>query len=439
MTELIRWASSDHVVVPSTSRTPGEIADFAKQLTARERDQIVQAFDNGLVEMGVSFVWSKAMAALKNRLGSLGIEFVAEMLERSDIRANAEIHEVLTDYDAVRLAEELGMFSSTLAMRLRQNMELVAHFSQLPQDAIDDEMIPEDAVSVLRTCVQTVLGQESLDVAVEFSEFRRRLEGNHLDDDAVEIQALAQAPYFYKRTVLRTLLASSRTSRGAQLENVLANLNTLLPAAWSQLKDPDRYMIGRAYADAHAEGLAVPASGIRSALLKVSGFDYVPESLRSAAYFDAAAKLLEAHFSWSNFYNEPAPMRALAALGTSIPRPAFHKCATAIIAVRIGNHYGVSNAAQADADRMLKAIGTDRWQYFFDSCLPVDSILLGKLSDSNVAQRWCGLVSDYTRAARTEPEHKLVRELLDASVESSPTKVTRLATKLQQRLRDAEA
>src|SRR5689334_5279565 len=43
-------------------------------------------------------------------------------------------------------------------------------------------------------------------------------------------------------------------------------------------------------------------------------FDYVPESLRSRAFIDAANKVIEAHFGWNNFYNEPAPMKALASL-----------------------------------------------------------------------------------------------------------------------------
>ena len=349
-TEVVRWQADDATVVPNTATSVTDIAAFAHQLSNRERNQLVQAFDGGLLEMGTSFVWTRAMAALKSRLEALGVGFIAEMLDRPDIRGDAEIHEVLTDYEAVRLAEELGMFGSTLGLRLRQNLELVAHFTHRPADAADDEMMPEEALGVLRTCVQTVLGQENLEVAVEFAALRDRLEQSILGDDAPEIDGLAASPYFYQRTVLRILLAGSKSDRGAQLENVLANLNTLLPSIWPNLKDPDRYMVGRAYAELHAEGLAVPANGLRSALLKVSGFGYVPESLRSQAFLEAAAKLQAAHFDWDNFHNEPGPMRAFAKLGSSIPRPAFHKCMTAIILVRVGNHYGVSNAAQPRRD-----------------------------------------------------------------------------------------
>lgn len=426
-TEVVRWQADDVAVVPTTATSAPEIAAFARQLSKRERDQLVQAFDGGLLEMGTSFVWTRTMAGLKTRLEALGIDFIAEMLDRSDIRGDAEIHEVLTDYEAVRLAEELGMFGSTLGLRLRQNLELVAHFTHRPADAAEDEMMPEEALGVLRTCVQTVLGQDNLEVAVEFAAFRDRLEQSILEDDAPEIDALASSPYFYQRTVLRILLAGSKSTRGAQLENVLANLNTLLPSIWPNLKDPDRYMVGRAYAELHAEGLSVPANGLRSALLKVSGFDYVPESLRSQAFLEAAAKLQAAHFDWDNFHNEPGPMRALAKLGSSIPRPAFHKCMTAIILVRVGNHYGVSNAAQPRAIQMLKEVTVDRWEYFFDGCLPVDSVLLAELVDSSIAKRWCDLLDELPRTADVTPDDRRVRRLLEASRKGQVTLVTKHA------------
>jgi hypothetical protein len=434
-TEVVRWEANDAVVVPGSAKTASAIASLARQLSERERGQLVQAFDNDLLEMGTTFVWTRTMAGLKNRLAALGVDFIAEMLDRSDIRPSAEVHEVVTDYEAVRLAEELGMFGSTLAMRLRQNLELVAHFANRPADAMDDEMMPEDALGILRTCVQTVLGHEDLEIAVEFADFRRRLETSILDHEAAEIDGLANSAYFFKRTVLRILLAGSKSSRGAQLENVLANLNTLLPAVWPDLMDPDRYMVGRAYAELHAEGQSVPANGLRSALLKVAGFDYVPEGLRSHAFLEAAGKVQQAHFGMNNFYNEPAQMRALAGLGTSIPRPAFHKCLTAIILVRIGNHYGLAWAAQGPAMQMLKDVTADRWEYFFDGCLPVDDVLLTELQDERVADRWCSMIAELPRTDGVKPTHKQIRPLLEASRDGDAKIVARRAERLRLAMR----
>jgi hypothetical protein len=423
----VRWQPRDEVDIPASASTPTAIATLARQLTPRQQEQVVKAFEDGSYELGTNFVWQRTMAGLKNRLGSLGIEFIAELLDRPDIRPHAEAHEVLTDYEAVRLAEELGMFGSTQAMRLRHSLDLVAHFANPPDDATGDEMTREEAMSALRICVQTILGHEELGVAVEFAEFRRRLETTILDDDAPEIDDLVASAYFFRRTVLRMLVASSKTASGAQLENVLANANILIPPIWPSLKDPDRYLVGRAYADVHADGQSTAAAGLRSALLKVAGFDYVPEGLRSRAFLEAAARVQAAHFEWDNFHNEPAPMRAIASLGTSIPLPAFHRCMTAIILVRIGNPYGVSIAAQPSAFRMLKDVTAERWKYFFDDCLPVDDVLLGELRNAKIAGRWCEMVAEFSRLEDVTPTNRASKTLLAVARDNDARGVMRRA------------
>lgn len=424
---VVRWDAPQGVRVPASTSLPSDIAPLAKRLTTREQQQLVQAFDAGLYEMGASFIWARTMAGLKEQLSVLGIDFIAEILDRPDIRPSAELHEVLTDYETVRLAEDLGMVGATQALRLRQTLELITHFSNRSADGDDDEMVVEEAVRALRTCVEAVLGQQNLGVAAGFADFRKKLETSTFDDDAPEVLGLPNSPYFFKRTVLRTLLASSKNAKGAQLENALANLNLILPTVWPSLKDPDRFTVGRAYAELHADGQAKPANGVRSALLKVTGFDYVPENLRSRAFLEAASKVIDAHFGWDNFHNEPAPTRALASLGSSIPGPAFHRCMTAVILVSVGNAYGVSHAAQAPADEVLRAVTSDRWDYFFNECLPVDDVLLAQLSNEAIATRWCEMLSDLPRSHRETPQHKRLRDLLTSSLEGDARAVARLA------------
>lgn len=431
----VLWRSRDVVEVPASAVSATAIASMAKQLSPREMKQVIQTFESELYEMGATFVWTRTMAGLKTQLGSLGIDFLAEMLDRPDIRSDAEVHEVLTDYDAVRLAEELGMFGSSHALRLRHALETVTHFANPPVDVDDEGMMPEEAIGTLRTCVQTILGHEELSVAVEFAEFRRRLEAEVLSASAPEIAGLASSPYFFQRTVLRVLLAGAKTASGAQLENVLANLNTLLPTLWPGLMAPDRFMVGRAYAEVHADGQSKAASGLRSALLKVSGFDFVPENLRSRIFVDAANRLQTTHFEWNNFYNEPAPMRALASLGSSIPLPAFPRCMTAILLIRVGNRYGVCFEAQSDADKMLQSVTTERWNYFFDQCLPSDDVLLGELFEPRVAGRWCEIVGGLDRAREAAPTNQRAASLHKAAVEGGAAAVRRNAEAMWKALR----
>src|SRR6266568_4077398 len=107
--EIILWEGTALARVPAKATTPEEILPHAnpRQLSTRDRSQIIYAFNNHSYEMASNFIWNKAISSLKAQLGSLGTAFIAEMLDRPDIPADASIAQVLTDYDALRLAREL--------------------------------------------------------------------------------------------------------------------------------------------------------------------------------------------------------------------------------------------------------------------------------------------------------------------------------------------
>ena len=336
--------------------------------------------------------------------------------------------------NALRLAEELGFFPTSHSLRLRHAMEVIVHFADPPPDADSEGMMPEEALGALRTCIQTVLGHAQTESAFEFAAFRKQLEvKNFLPHDA-EVKTLMAAPYFFQRTTLRVLLAVIKTAQSAQLEHVLANLNTFLPAIWDGLLHPDRQSVGWCYAEVHAEGKQTAAAGLRTALLKVKGFDYVPETLRSRTFIEAAQRVLEAHHGWSNFYNELAPMAALASLGTSIPTPALPLCMTAILCVKIGNHWGVSNSSVLYATQMLSTLSPDRWIYYFNECLPADDTILGKLTDPNISARFVSMIAEFQIKSIVGQIRK-VRKLTEYAVSGNTRSVMDAATEMFNSLR----
>jgi hypothetical protein len=432
--EMTLWRPMDLVHVPKEAKAIGEIAAYAKQLSAREVAQIVKAFDNESYELGSVFIWQKTMLGLKKKLGMLGMEFVGEMLDRKDINTSSSPELVLTDIDALRLAEELGFFPSSQTLRLRHAMELIAHFANPPSDVASEGMMPEEAVGALRTCIQTVLGHAETESAFEFAKFRKQLEVRSFQTTDAEVETLNAAPYFFQRTTLRVLLAVIKTALGAQLEHALANLNTFLPAIWERLLHPDRQSVGWCYSDVHAEGKQTATAGVRAALLKVKGFDYVPETLRSRNFVEAAQRVFEAHHGWNNFHNEYAPMTALASLGTTIPTPALPKCMTAILCVRLGNSWGVSNTAGPIAKNMLTSLPADRWNYYLNECLPADDIILSKLTDLAVAARLIDIVAECNLApnAATIPRSS---KLLEDAVKRNPAAIGATARLMFTKLR----
>src|SRR5205807_1643625 len=139
----------------------------------------------------------------------------------------------------------------------------------------------------------------------------------------------------------------------------------------------------------------VAAAGLRRALLRVNGFDFVPETLRSETFRAAARAVLGAHVAWDNFHNEPKPMETLARLGSSVPGPALADCLTAALCVRLGNRYGHSRAAQPAAERFLNLFRPPQWEYYFNKVLTGDRHVLEKLAyEDRPLERWQELVSE---------------------------------------------
>jgi len=407
--DLQIWIPRERSIVPQSVYDPVALVNYAVQLSGRERDQIANAFVNGSFEMASVFVWTKAIAALRRRLSSLGMEFIGQMLGRPDVNEFSSIDKSLTEHELIVLASDLGIFSSTEALRMKQTQELITHFAQLSGAKSDTEqMTPEEALRCFRTSIEAILGHEQIELPHEFVEFRRKLEGHSFKADEEEIQNLSNSPEFFKRATISILLAQLQSSEGAAAEHAHSNVRTIIPIIWETIPRTLRWQIGNSYAELHNQGRpkAVAAKALRQALVEVNGFDYVPETLRSTTYSAAAQEVLQAHEGWNNFYEELNPMRHLRSLGTSIPMPAFPIVMTALISVYLGNGYGISRSAEPLAEEMLKRLDKERWSYFINECLPRDRQLLAKIAYKDLCgKRWMKLVtafklSDYVYQTR---------------------------------------
>lgn len=384
---LVPWTPADALSLP-TSAQPPEIVQRAVQLSDRDKKSLLVAFESEAYEMAASFAWSKAVAALKRQLGGLGMEFVGEMLGRTDLSESSNPIIDIREDEAIELAEQLGMISTTEAIRLRTSQTLVNHFLD-PERPHTEQMYREEAISIVRNCVINFLADPSLRAQQPFLDLRRKLESETLNPSGPEAAALAASPYFFIRTTLTVLLAQLKVASGAKLEHAAGNIGVLLPAMWPKLREKDRWQAGEGYALLQSANRPVAATGMRAALLSVKGFDYVPENLRSETFRAAARAVLGAHLGYGNFYNEPKPMEMLLKLGSSIPGPAMDECFSAALCVRLGNRYGLCWAAQSAAESFLKLFRQNQWEYYVNKLLPTDRHILDKLAyDDAPLQRW---------------------------------------------------
>jgi len=421
---VVVWKEPTGTVVPKSASTADAIVSVAKTLSSRDQLQIVSAFQSESFEMLGGFVLNKALSQLKRQLASLGMEFVGEMLGRQDLNEDSLPTAAISNYEAINLARELGIINSTDATRLAQHLELLAHFDSLNvEDAEAEAMSRDEALTFLRTCVNSILGREGTFAPVEFVQFRSALESRTFKDSDGEVQALGASPYFFKKTTLSILISGMKTREGAQFEHTLGNIVVIVPVLWPHLRDAEKWAFGQAYAEVVNAGNSAAVLALRKALTAVRGFDYVPETLRSQTFSAAASNVINVHTEMNNFYNEPAAVAALAKLGTTIPWPAFPICMSAILAVYLGNSYGVSWNALSDTDVLLKRLSNNQWNYYLNECLPADELILQKLVwYDKPRERWTALVEEF-KLGDYAPKSNDVKRLLVASVGKNQNKI----------------
>ncbi|MBZ0330747.1 hypothetical protein KZO25_10525 [Halomonas sp. ANAO-440] len=430
MTDIVLWQKETSEILPATAKTPLEISSYAAQLSNKDRKQIVSAFESNHFEMAVSYLWGKTITALKKELSTVGITLIGEMLDRPNLDEDDDVEDILTAKDAIKLAEELGIVTQTDALRLRHTHEIITHFSQLDIDESDSEEIDEtEALSSLKICVKAVLGRPKVEVAKKFVEFREALEGETLTQEDQRVEMLKSSPYFFLKLTVSVLMSAAKKNVGANLEHVLANINVLLPVVWPQLRESEKWQVGHTYAETYADGKTSTVSGLKSALSKVRGFDYVPENLRSDTFVKAATSVLRAHDGMNNFYNEAAPVKELGKLGSTIPTPALPACITALLSVVLGNTYGVAWSAEPEASRILSKVTDERWSYYINNVLPSDTRILEKILLEKPRSNWIKVVDKYGIGDLTI-KNKSVGLLISATQNKKDARLVSSAKKL---------
>lgn len=431
-TEITRpWSAKQNTEIAVNETRIDKIVAFDRgNLSEKQQKQIVNAYQMEAYDMAAEYAWKKAITKLRSSLENLGMDFIAEFVQRDGIDEFTPIENVLTERASIDLAERLGVINSTGALKLRQSHELVNHYLS---GRADGELDALGCLNIIKTCFQYILSEENVEVAVAFSEFRQRLLNTDVTLDDADVKQVLGSPLFYIRTCCTILLTAIKRRKQVEQEHALANLALLLPEMWTSLASSDKWNIGEAYRDVVASGDTTATKGLKIALSKVKGFDYVPESLRSSTFKEMARKLIDVHDSMNNFYNEPSVVKALASLGTRIPEPAFKLCIDAYLLVYLGNYYGISRNAAPIAETELRKISRDRWQSYFMDIINTDDRILSNLETENQVGRFKSLLkgigcTDFTGL----PKYNQI--LFDSIIAGDYIKVQKIAKTMYSRL-----
>lgn len=406
----VLWSAANGIMLPKRADVAA-ILSYNAQLREKEVNGIYRNYMAEDFEVASEVIWERAIRILRQRVLALGLEFVSEMVGLDDL---AYVRE-LPPFEVINLASELGFINNTGKMRLSQANEIVQHYRERD---VEEEMPQNESDSVIRACIQYVLGYESADISIEFGDFRNSLKYELFEKQADKMLLLTGSPYFYKRTTVRTLINLIASTEGAEYEIVSSNFATIIEAVWDSLASDDKYFVGTTYSKYVNRGEAKYIYTFKKALEKVHGYDYVPENLRSISFIQAAKNIKKVHYEFNNFYNEPEAVRMLERLGHQIPKPALKESLSACIMVVLGNAYGTSEAALQPTYEILDKLDKDTWKYYITECLPFDDDVLFKIAAGDRrTNKWCELVKRYALDQFVIADKKLQSMMIAAGQE----------------------
>lgn len=382
------WSTPNGLRLPKVIDTR-QLLEMGQQLRLREIKSYNVNYELENFEIVAESVWERAVIILREKILGFGENFVAEMVGVEDLRYVNQ----LPTFEVINIATELGFIDKTGKMRLNQANEIVQHYKSRD---VDSEMPENELSTVVRASVQYILGYDDTHMNFEYGNFREELKTSIIGETAETLNILKGGPYFYKKTTVRTLINLLNETKAGEFDIVVANMVSVFTTIWEELISDDKFFIGITYAQYVNKGDTRLIQPLKSILMKVHGFDYVPENLRSFTFIEAGKRVIEAHYSYDNFYKEPGAIRNLEKLGSVIPKPALKTCITATLMVKLGNRYGVSGHAQETANIILDKMQKDDWKYYLGHCLPYETDLLHKIhSEDKPIENWIGIVSRY--------------------------------------------
>lgn len=364
-------------------------------LSDKEQAKVAKTFNDKYYDMSAEYIWNRSMNFLRDKMSVYGNEFIADMLGYNNFSSVKDISEEFI----IDLSADIGYINQTARIKLKGISELLYHLQTRQAVEIEsEELTKTDALNVIASCIDYVLGESSDSMFIPYVNMRTDLQSKLLGEDSPLLSSLVNSPYFYIRTITRTMINLASDEKNPTLDVTLQNTILVLKALWVRLDENERWFIGISYSQAVSAGNSQLTKAIRTVLNSTKGFDYVPESTKSDTYRKTARHLLAKHNEFNNFYSETEIANLLANMGTSIPKAAIIECLTAVLICRLGNSYGISNGAQSHLDSILDTISNENWAYFLNE-LATNSELLYELAyvnrNNGVLQIWSQLILKY--------------------------------------------
>jgi hypothetical protein len=349
--------------IPRTALASTEEIEFAWRDLPRELREIPDALrgeliarmciavSTGLFDGAMNYIWNAAVLHLRDKIRIFGLPIVAQ-IKQNDFEEKHLLE--LQDSSLLELCLKLNIIDEDGFFFLDQCRDVRNNFSAAHPTL--GKINDREFITFLNRCVRYALADSASPRGVDIGAFISAVKGPRFNAQqcGIWVQRLTETHDAQRQmlvTMAHGIYCDPNTPEQARLNSIdlcVGLLQAFNASIKSEIINSHSKYVAKGYQDKHVAS--------QQFFEKLGLLSLLNESEQHHMFTRAISRLWDVHNGMNNFYNEPAFAERLLELSAqgAVPETAQEQYVQTVGCCRIGNGYGVSNAAVRYYDEMIQ-------------------------------------------------------------------------------------
>jgi hypothetical protein len=359
---------SDNVIATDTERRiiAQNLPAFLNELTTEEKQdarylsKFVGASAIGLFDAGLNYVWNEVILNLQRKAVTYGLDLffdAAVGVNRRDLYSKEDDFRSLKDRIIIDTFRKLELISHVVYKKLEHILTMRNEVAASHPNV--EQIGGFELLGWLQTCVKDVLQDRMSDSAIQISSMVSNLKERTDPLDAatferfkVESENLAPAHIHNLLITIFGIFVADGTAAALR-----QNIASIAPKVWSLSSEAMKYRVGSRIDGYRTNLQQLKLEKSIEFLSVVDGLNFESLPQREIALTKLSDSLLDAHYAWDNFYNEPPIIKEILSYikrSEDIPSTCINGLCYAVLRCRIGNGVSYSNGVSSGGSSLYE-------------------------------------------------------------------------------------
>lgn len=331
-----------------------EILPYEQREKAYYLSKFTVAITVGLFDGALTFLWDETIKALRKLITNFDLEYffsvAGELASRYKRLSGEEDLEAISDYDLLEVCRRIGVINDINFKRLEYINYFRNHASSAHPN--ENEISGTEMIGFLDNCLRYAITAEPDTSAINVKRLLDNIRKKEIPQEDFESIGNDIAHLPQERIDDLLLNVFGNYCSPDQEQNVIENIEGLIPHIWVCATDETKYKIGSKFGLYRLNGDVDRKNATQKILEIVDGERFKDEDSLAAELIDKLENLKSVHFEWYNFYNEYTHAASIekSLSNKGIPRAARKLFVKVICLCYVGNGKGYKEGIDERAE-----------------------------------------------------------------------------------------